>query len=50
MGSIKDGDNYAPSAKLERVIGRCQFQKAAACLDRGHISVQCNGLSDAGAT
>ena len=50
MGSIKDGENYAPSSKVEPVIGRGQFQYAAAFLDHGHIIGQCNGLSDAGAT
>lgn len=50
MGSIKDGANYAPSSKVAPVIGRGEFQYAAAFLDHGHIIGQCNGLRDAGAT
>ncbi|MDG1986830.1 MAG: Gfo/Idh/MocA family oxidoreductase [Halieaceae bacterium] len=47
---LKDGENYAPSTKTEKVVEPDQFQFAAAFLDHGHIYGQCNGLCDAGAT
>jgi predicted dehydrogenase len=50
MVDIKDGANYAPTAKIEPVVGPGEFQFAAAYLDHGHIYGQCNGLRDAGAT
>lgn len=49
MVDIKDGANYAPTAKVEPVVGPGEFQFAAAFLDHGHIYGQCNGLRDAGA-
>lgn len=50
MVDIKDGANYAPTAKIEPVVAPGEFQFAAAFLDHGHIYGQCNGLCDAGAS
>ncbi|MEH6582538.1 MAG: Gfo/Idh/MocA family oxidoreductase [Halioglobus sp.] len=50
MEDIKDGASYAPTAKVEPVVGPGEFQVAAAFLDHGHIYGQCNGLRDSGAT
>ncbi len=50
MVDIKDGANYAPTAKVEPVVAAGEFQFAAAFLDHGHIYGQCNGLRDAGAS
>lgn len=50
MVDIKDGANYAPTAKVKPVVAPGEFQFAAAFLDHGHIYGQCNGLRDAGAS
>ena len=47
--SIKDGANYAPESKLERVVAPGEFKFAAAFLDHGHINGQTNGLLSTGA-
>ena len=50
MVDIKDGANYAPTSKAEKVVGPGEFVFASAFLDHGHIYGQTNGLLDAGAT
>ena len=50
MVNIKDGANYAPTAKSEPVVSPGEFVFAAVFLDHGHIYGQVNGLRDAGGT
>lgn len=50
MVDIKDGANYAPTAKTDHVVAPGEFVFAAAYLDHGHIYGQTNGLLDAGGT
>lgn len=50
MVDIKDGANYAPTAKTDHVAQPGEFVFAAAYLDHGHIYGQTNGLLDAGGT
>ncbi|MEP4147726.1 MAG: Gfo/Idh/MocA family oxidoreductase [Halioglobus sp.] len=50
MVDIKDGANYAPTSKAEKVVAPGEFIFASAFLDHGHIYGQTNGLIDAGAT
>lgn len=49
-GGAADGQNYAPEAQVDRVVGPDEFCIAAAYLDHGHIYGQCNGLVAAGAS
>ncbi len=44
-----DGANYAPKGKPNPVVKPGEFTIAAAFLDHGHITGQCNGLTEAGA-
>lgn len=46
----KDGMNYAPKGKVNRVVAEGEFVFAALALDHGHIYGMCNGLVEAGAT
>lgn len=48
--SKSDGMNYAPQGRAAPVVKAGEFVFAAAHLDHGHISGQCNGLTEAGAT
>ncbi|MEP5567266.1 MAG: Gfo/Idh/MocA family oxidoreductase [Halioglobus sp.] len=50
MVDIKDGANYAPTSKAEKVVAPGEFVFASAFLDHGHIYGQTNGLIDAGAS
>lgn len=45
----KDGMNYAPVGKPNRVVEPGEFVFAAVALDHGHIYGMCNGLIEAGA-
>ena len=45
----KDGMNYAPVGKANKVVEDGQFKVAVAALDHGHIYGMCNGLKEAGA-
>jgi len=47
--SNRDGMNYAPKGKANRVVGPGEFTIAAIGLDHGHIYGMCNGLTEAGA-
>ncbi len=49
MLSKADGANYAPKGKPNPVVKPGEFVIAAAFLDHGHITGQCNGLTEAGA-
>ncbi|RQW21197.1 gfo/Idh/MocA family oxidoreductase [Bacillus sp. C1-1] len=44
----KDGMNYAPKGKVNRVVNEGEFTFAAIGLDHGHIYAMCNGLLEAG--
>ncbi len=44
-----DGANYAPKGKPNPVVKSSEFPIAAVYLDHGHITGQCNGLTEAGA-
>ena len=46
----KDGMNYAPKGKINRVVKEGEFNFAAVALDHGHINGMTNGLLEAGAT
>ncbi|MEK3889199.1 Gfo/Idh/MocA family protein [Bacillus sp. FSL K6-3431] len=46
----KDGMNYAPKGRVNRVVDEGEFVIAAMSLDHGHIYGMCNGLIEAGAT
>ncbi|WP_407389432.1 Gfo/Idh/MocA family protein [Carnobacterium jeotgali] len=46
----KDGMNYAPKGKINRVVKEGEFKFAAVALDHGHINGMTNGLLEAGAT
>jgi predicted dehydrogenase len=48
--NIKDGANYSPEGKVQKVIEANQFFFSVAFLDHGHIYAQTNGLVQAGAT
>lgn len=48
--SSKDGMNYAPKGKVNRVVEEGEFTFAVAALDHGHINGMTNGLVEAGAT
>lgn len=48
--NIKDGANYAPVGKVEKVVKEGEFVFSVAFLDHGHINGQTNGLLQAGAT
>lgn len=48
--SSKDGMNYAPKGKVNRVVDEGEFTFAVAALDHGHINGMTNGLLEAGAT
>lgn len=50
MGQKKDGMNYAPKGKVNRVVSEGEFHFAATALDHGHINGMTNGLLEAGAT
>lgn len=50
MVDIKDGANYAPTAKTDHIVAPGEFVFAVAYLDHGHIYGQTNGLLDAGGT
>lgn len=45
----KDGMNYAPKGKVQKVVEQGEFSFAAIGLDHGHIYGMCNGLTEAGA-
>ncbi|MET3505318.1 Gfo/Idh/MocA family protein [Halalkalibacter oceani] len=45
----KDGMNYAPKGKVNKVVESGRFPFAAIGLDHGHINGMCNGLIEAGA-
>ena len=45
----RDGMNYAPEGKPNRVVQPGEFVFAAIALDHGHIYGMCNGLIEAGA-
>ncbi len=45
----RDGMNYAPQGKVNRVCEPGEFVFAAVALDHGHIYGMCNGLIEAGA-
>ncbi|MDT0594623.1 Gfo/Idh/MocA family protein [Glaciecola petra] len=47
---IKDGANYAPVGKVNKVVKAGEFHFSVAFLDHGHINGQTNGLLQAGAT
>ncbi len=44
----KDGMNYAPKGKMNKVVNKGEFRFAAIGLDHGHIYGMCNGLLEAG--
>lgn len=44
----KDGMNYAPKGKVNKVVKDGEFVFAAMALDHGHIYGMCNGLIEAG--
>lgn len=44
----KDGMNYAPKGKENKVVSKGSFPFAAIGLDHGHIYGMCNGLIEAG--
>lgn len=46
----KDGMNYAPKGKINKVVGPGEFNVAITALDHGHINGMSNGLLEAGAT
>lgn len=46
----KDGMNYAPKGKVNKVVEAGAFTFAAVALDHGHINGMTNGLLEAGAT
>lgn len=48
--NIKDGANYAPLGKVNKVVEANDFYFSVAFLDHGHINGQTNGLLQAGAT
>ncbi|GEK89489.1 Predicted dehydrogenase [Alkalibacterium putridalgicola] len=48
--SNKDGMNYAPKGKVNRVVDEGEFTFGVAALDHGHINGMTNGLLEAGAT
>lgn len=48
--NIKDGANYAPLGKSEKVVAPGEFCFSVAWLDHGHIYGQTNGLLQAGGT
>jgi len=48
MTDKRDGMNYAPKGKQNRVVGPGEFRFAAIGLDHGHIYGMCNGLIEAG--
>ncbi|MEP0357184.1 MAG: Gfo/Idh/MocA family oxidoreductase [Paraglaciecola sp.] len=48
--NIKDGANYSPEGRVEKVVEQGQFFFSVAFLDHGHIYAQANGLVQAGAT
>ncbi len=43
----KDGMNYAPKGKPNRVVEDGEFVIAAIALDHGHVYGMCNGLIEA---
>ena len=45
----KDGMNYAPKGKANKVVGPGEFKVGVGALDHGHIYGMCNGLKEAGA-
>lgn len=45
----KDGMNYAPQGKANKVVGPGEFKVGVGALDHGHIYGMCNGLKEAGA-
>ncbi|WP_407267953.1 Gfo/Idh/MocA family protein [Radiobacillus sp. PE A8.2] len=47
--SSKDGMNYVPKGKVNKVVNKGEFVFAAMALDHGHINGMCNGLLEAGA-
>ena len=49
MGN-KDGMNYAPKGKINRVVEPGVFNVGVTALDHGHINGMTNGLIEAGAT
>ena len=49
MGN-KDGMNYAPKGKINRVVEPGAFNVGVTALDHGHINGMTNGLIEAGAT
>lgn len=49
MGN-KDGMNYAPKGKINKVVEPGVFNVAITALDHGHINGMTNGLIEAGAT
>lgn len=46
----KDGMNYAPKGKVNKVVGDGEFTFSVSGLDHGHIYAMSNGLLEAGAT
>jgi len=46
----KDGMNYAPKGKINRVVEPGAFNVGVTALDHGHINGMTNGLIEAGAT
>ncbi|UUX34415.1 Gfo/Idh/MocA family protein [Fundicoccus culcitae] len=46
----KDGMNYAPKGKINRVVQPGEFAVGVTALDHGHINGMTNGLIEAGAT
>lgn len=44
----KDGMNYAPEGKVNKVVDKGEFLFAAIGIDHGHIYGMCNGLIEAG--
>lgn len=48
--AAKDGMNYAPKGKINKVVEAGEFIVAVTALDHGHINGMTNGLLEAGAT
>ena len=46
----KDGMNYAPKGKENKVVKPGEFVVGVTALDHGHINGMTNGLLEAGAT
>ena len=46
----KDGMNYAPKGKINKVVEPGAFNVGITALDHGHINGMTNGLIEAGAT